>query len=142
MASKVLVPIDGSVGSTHAVQYLVDRKAMLGDAKIHLLNVQLPIRADETASSTIRDEIQRMQDQAGSAALAPARQLLERAGMSCDSAVRVGEAAEAIAQFAKERGCESIVMGTRGLGSIKSLVLGSVATKVIHLTDVPVTLVK
>ena len=35
-----------------------------------------------------------------------------------------------------------ILMGTRGLGSVSSLLLGSVATKVIHLTDVPLLLVK
>ena len=33
-------------------------------------------------------------------------------------------------------------MGTRGLGTIGTLVLGSVAHKVLHLTHVPVTLVK
>ena len=33
-------------------------------------------------------------------------------------------------------------MGTRGMGPVKSLVLGSVATKVIHLAGAPVTLVK
>ncbi|HET9042709.1 MAG TPA: universal stress protein, partial [Burkholderiales bacterium] len=38
--------------------------------------------------------------------------------------------------------CEGIVMGTRGLGSVATLVLGSVAHKVLHLTHVPITLVK
>ena len=33
-------------------------------------------------------------------------------------------------------------MGTRGMGAMGNLILGSVATKVIHLVDVPVTLVK
>jgi nucleotide-binding universal stress UspA family protein len=33
-------------------------------------------------------------------------------------------------------------MGSRGLGRIAALVMGSVTTKVIHLTQVPVTLVK
>jgi nucleotide-binding universal stress UspA family protein len=33
-------------------------------------------------------------------------------------------------------------MGTRGMGSVSNMLLGSVATKVIHLADVPVTLVK
>jgi nucleotide-binding universal stress UspA family protein len=47
-----------------------------------------------------------------------------------------------IARFARERGCDQILMGTRGLGAIGSLLLGSVATKVIHLADVPVLLVK
>jgi nucleotide-binding universal stress UspA family protein len=35
-----------------------------------------------------------------------------------------------------------VVMGTRGLGSVHSMVLGSVATKVLHQVEVPVTLVK
>jgi nucleotide-binding universal stress UspA family protein len=32
-------------------------------------------------------------------------------------------------------------MGTRGLGGLSNLLLGSVATRVLHLTDVPVTLI-
>jgi nucleotide-binding universal stress UspA family protein len=47
-----------------------------------------------------------------------------------------------IAQYAKEKGCDQIVMGTRGLGTVQGLLLGSVATKVIHLANVPVMLVK
>ena len=50
--------------------------------------------------------------------------------------------AEVICRYAKEKGCDQIFMGTRGLGSVSSLVLGSVATKVIHLSPVPVLLVK
>jgi nucleotide-binding universal stress UspA family protein len=43
--------------------------------------------------------------------------------------------------------CDQIIMGTRGLGAggvaaISGLLLGSIATKVLHLVDVPVTLVK
>jgi nucleotide-binding universal stress UspA family protein len=37
---------------------------------------------------------------------------------------------------------QHIVMGTRGLGGVRGLLLGSVATQLLHLTDVPVTLVK
>ena len=48
---------------------------------------------------------------------------------------------EAVAA-ARKLGCDSIVMGCRGMGAIKSLILGSTATKVIHLATVPVTIVK
>jgi nucleotide-binding universal stress UspA family protein len=34
------------------------------------------------------------------------------------------------------------VMGTRGMGGVSSLVLGSVATKTIHLSTVPILLIK
>jgi nucleotide-binding universal stress UspA family protein len=48
----------------------------------------------------------------------------------------------AIAALAWELGCDLIVMGTHGMGSIAGLALGSVASKVIHLAGVPVTVVK
>jgi nucleotide-binding universal stress UspA family protein len=47
-----------------------------------------------------------------------------------------------IADYARDEGCALIVMGTRGLGSIANMLLGSVATKVIHLAEVPVLLIK
>ncbi|MFN5167526.1 MAG: universal stress protein [Pseudomonadota bacterium] len=37
---------------------------------------------------------------------------------------------------------DGIVMGSRGMGALGNLAFGSVATKVVHLADVPVTLVK
>jgi len=50
--------------------------------------------------------------------------------------------AETIAEFAVSCGCDQIVMGTRGMGSLEGLLLGSITTKVLHLVRVPVTLVK
>jgi nucleotide-binding universal stress UspA family protein len=66
----------------------------------------------------------------------------EAAGADFKTLVRNGLAAETIAQVAREEDIQHIVMGTRGLGSIQGLLLGSVATKVIHLADVPITLIK
>ena len=45
-------------------------------------------------------------------------------------------------QAARDEGIKHIVMGTRGLGSIQGLLLGSVAMKVVHLAEVPITLLK
>jgi len=56
--------------------------------------------------------------------------------------MRTGQYGETIANYAKEKQCDRIVMGTRGLGAVGGLLLGSVARKVIHLADVPITLVK
>ena len=54
----------------------------------------------------------------------------------------LGDVAETIVAKAAELGCEAIVMGCSGKGMLAGLVLGSVARKVIHLTTLPVTLVK
>ena len=48
-----------------------------------------------------------------------------------------------IHRIAGEEKADHIIMGTRGLGGIRGLLLGSVSTQVLHLAgDVPVTLVK
>ena len=49
--------------------------------------------------------------------------------------------APSIARLATTHHCEMIVMGTRGMGAVASLILGSVATKVLHLSPLPVLLV-
>ena len=45
-------------------------------------------------------------------------------------------------EFAKRLGVDKIIMGTRGLGGLAGLLMGSVATDVIKNAPVPVTLVK
>ena len=47
-----------------------------------------------------------------------------------------------IVKRAEELGCDGIIMGTQGRGTVGRLLLGSVAAKVEHLTKLPVTLVK
>ena len=54
----------------------------------------------------------------------------------------IGPVAETIARTALGQNCDGIVMGTRGLGAAAGALLGSVASQVVHLADVPVTLVK
>ena len=62
--------------------------------------------------------------------------------MKFDTHIVPGHPAETIVDVAKKHDCTRVVMGTRGLGTIDGLVLGSVAYKVLHLSPVPVTLVK
>jgi nucleotide-binding universal stress UspA family protein len=44
--------------------------------------------------------------------------------------------------FAKQKNCDQIVMGTRGLGKVAVFLLGSVAMKVLQLAEIPATSVK
>jgi len=53
----------------------------------------------------------------------------------------VGSIAESIVEQAKQSGSDMIYMGTRGMTALSGMVLGSVATKVLHLAHVPVVLV-
>ncbi len=139
---KILLPVDGSEQSVRAAQHVAAEVRNCTDYSILLLNVQAPIDAPEIRSHMPQREIEAMQETRGGDALAPARAVLERAGLGFTPTVLIGPVAETIAQFAADQGCEKIVMGTRGLGAVAGVLLGSVATKLLHLTNLPVTLVK
>lgn len=136
---NVLIPIDGSANSLRALKYAGDRYRDSANTHLLLINVQPAMPPSRLVSNAaIRDHQSRMAEEA----LAPARALAEKLGVTYDCYARVGEPAEVITTFAKRSRCAEIVMGTRGLGRMRGLLLGSVATKVISLSTVPVTLVK
>lgn len=139
---KILLPVDGSAHSERAVQHVVAMLEGCGNHAIHLINIQAPIDAPEVRSHMTAAEIEAMQETRGGDALAPARAVFDKAGLACTPAVLLGPVAETIVQYAGDKGCEKIVMGTRGLGAIGGVLLGSVTTQVLHLTQLPVTLVK
>jgi nucleotide-binding universal stress UspA family protein len=87
-------------------------------------------------------EYRRFTTKRAQAALDPAVRRLARAGVPYRAHTVWGDIAPEIVRIARRFKCESIVMGTRGMGAIGNLLLGSVATKVIHLSKAPVTLVK
>jgi nucleotide-binding universal stress UspA family protein len=53
-----------------------------------------------------------------------------------------GPPAEAILRVAETRACDLIVVGSRGLGELKAVLLGSVSERVLHHSTVPVLIVK
>ena len=139
---KVLVPVDGSSHSQRVIRYLVGRVRRGESLDIHVLNVQEPIDSLEMRRFKLPQEIKRMQRKQGEERLRAACIRLDDAGIRYKVHLVIGPVAETIARAAKQLHCEMIIMGTRGMTVLASLVLGSVATKVIHLSNVPVTLVK
>ena len=142
MAMKILLPVDGSNHSDRAVRHVISEVNAGAGTQVALINVQAPIDAPELLGHMPECEIEAMQETRGGDALESARKLLEKAGVPYTPSVLIGEIAETIDQYAKENGCEKIVMGTRGMGAIGSVLMGSVATRLLSLTELPVTLVK
>ena len=140
---KVLVPVDASESSDRGVDYVIKIVQWLrGAIEVHLLTVHHHIPYGRAVSSVAGDQLQQYYQQEGLAALKSARDRLDAAQIPYTFHIGVGEPAEVIARYAREKECDQIIMGTRGLGSVGGLLLGSVATKVLHLTSVPVTFVK
>jgi nucleotide-binding universal stress UspA family protein len=140
---KILVAIDGSEAALRALDYAVKQARFQPAARLHVLNVQ-PVLSNYTMP-----EIYVTAERIREVSAARAREILDAAAtqlkeQDCEFDLEQveGEPAETIARRATELGCESITMGTHGLTSIGILFMGSVAQKVVHYADVPVTLVK
>jgi len=142
--SKILIPVDGSPASLRAVDFAIEMVAQQPNTSLVLLHVQhipainLAGAAEAMDASGLPEAAARASDQALKDAIGKS----EGANVAFEALARTGHTAEAIAQVAREEDIDHIVMGTRGLGGIEGLLLGSVATQVIHLAKVPITLIK
>ncbi len=139
---RILVAVDGSESSDRAVSHLLKKLAWYKDGvEVHLLNVQPPLPA-QVARVVPGSQLHDYHRENGEAVLASARAILDAAQVPYVTHIGVGEPAHVITGYAKEKSIDQIVMGTRGLGQVAGIVLGSVTTKVIGLAEVPVLLVK
>lgn len=139
--TKILVPVDGSEHSLRAVLHAAARAAADANVEIHLLNAQAPMPQSVT-TFVDRAAVDGYHREQGDAELKTARATLDKAGIKYKSKIAIGAPAEAIASYAEENGCDEVVMGARGLGSVLNLLLGSTTTKLLHLVKIPVTIVK
>jgi len=68
--------------------------------------------------------------------VAQARQSAKEAGVAeVDARAVLGDPAEEVVAFAKQRQADLIISGCRGFGKLKSLLLGSVSNKIAQLAE-------
>jgi nucleotide-binding universal stress UspA family protein len=141
---KVLIAVDGSKNSLDAVQCLIDHSDWYREKPdVELLTVHLPVpKLPRMKYAVGKDQIQRYYQEEGDARLAAARRRLDAAGIKHKATVLVGPVAETIVKRAKDTRCDLIYIGTRGMTAVGKALLGSTATKVMHISDTPVLLVK
>ena len=134
---KVLVPVDGSSNSEHAVRHVLSEFRSNPAMEIHLLNVQ-PSFSRHITSFVDRSAVNEVHHEASEKALRPIRQMLDEAGAPYAVHFAVGDKATSIVETARQLQCDHIVVGTTRKNSLIRTVEGSVMNKVIELTTVPV----
>ncbi|HSM97564.1 MAG TPA: universal stress protein [Gallionella sp.] len=140
---KILIPVDGSANAQRAVDYVIKNIAALKETpQMLLLNVQWTVAAGNVKLFIDQQTINDYYREQGMAALQSARAALDAAALPYQYHISIGTPAEAIVQYANEQGVDQVVMGRQGQGGLQSLLLGSVVNKVLHLTGLPVLLVK
>jgi nucleotide-binding universal stress UspA family protein len=139
---KALMAVDGSRDTRKMLAYLATHEALLGHApQLLVLNVQpqVPGRAGRFVG---REIVREFHHQNAEAVLAPVSKFLDRHGADYKTKYVVGHAAEAIIKEAKTFNADMIVMGSHGHGTFGSLLIGSVAQKVLSMSEMPVLIVR
>lgn len=146
MERKLLLATDGSDNSLRAAEFAAGLAALAPDIKVTVLVVNdmlermkyySPLRSPvifEEVESFFRDKSQDTMERT----LA----VFEKHRCRVDGVVKVGDPAQEIVNYAREEGFSQIIIGSRGMGALKGIVLGSVSSKVLQLADCPVTVVK
>ena len=137
---KILVAVDGSKPSLKAVQLLVEHSDWYRDPpEVELVAIHLPV---PKVSHIGKSQLERYYQEEGEGMLAAAKKKLDGAGIPYKATVLVGPVAETLVKHAKDKRCDLIYIGTRGMSELGKALVGSTATKVLHISDVPVLLVK
>jgi nucleotide-binding universal stress UspA family protein len=140
---KILLAVDGSAHSRKATAALIKNIVLYKHApEVVLLNVYYPVPKVNFGPLVSRKLVVRYYQEQGERALAESKRMLDKAGIRYQAKVLAGPISQTIIKQSRVQRCDLIVMGTRGMGSLGGMFLGSTAAKVVHLSTVPVILVK
>ncbi|MEM3671061.1 MAG: universal stress protein [Thermoprotei archaeon] len=141
---RILVAVDGSANSDRAVR-VAAQIAKNNDAELSVLHVI--VIPPTVYSGDVLFDVSKIEAEARRGAeeiVSKASSLAEEEGIKPKKAVvqHVDSAVRGIAEYADENAMDLIVVGTRGLGGFKRLLLGSVASGVVHYANCSVLVVR
>lgn len=152
MFQKILVPLDGSEPSSKALEYGIDVAKRFGSEIIllHIYSRGVPFVTPEAgalptptvASAEITVEVIEAAKRMGNKILAEAKHTVEKQKIPVKTVLEEGDVVHEIVRTAKEEKIDLIVMGARGVGRIKELLLGSVSHGVCRKAPCSVMIVK
>lgn len=143
MTHKIFVPFDGSGCALRALEHALVLARRMENCPIHVAYAhEEPLIYGELAVYVPREKMEKLQREQAEGVLARAEPILKAAGLPYEKEILIGPVAQVLAERARALGCDAIVMGTHGLTALGGMLMGSVATRLVHLSAIPVTLVK
>lgn len=139
---RIMIAVDGSDLALDAVHHALELVRRGGlRATLVLGHVQEEATLLELATQGA-DAVANASVQAGSHLLASAVALVEAAGVPYETELGLGPVAATLVDMVERCGCDALFIGARGLGGLRGALLGSVSQQLVHMSPVPVTVVK
>lgn len=145
MFERILVPVDGSDGALAALELAVELQKKC-DSEMLLLCVYRHYSLLEASMSMVNpDRPENLDDsmrQYATEVVESAKKFAtEHGSKNLRGFVKSGQPARTIVNFAKDKGANLIVLGSRGVGDVEGYLLGSVSHKVTSLAHCPTLVV-
>lgn len=146
MTRKLLVASDGSDNALRAADFAAGLAALAPDIKVTVLVVNDMLEKmkyySPLRSPVIFEEVEVFFREKAQEALDKTLAVFEKYRCRVDGVIKVGNPVQEIVDLSREGGFSQLVIGSRGMGSLKGIFMGSVSSKVVQLADCPVTIVK
>jgi nucleotide-binding universal stress UspA family protein len=139
--SKILVPVDGSDISYRALDSALFLSERLG-SKITAIHVIEKVPTVYIQSQKILDEILKTHKNESQKILDECSSIATKKGIAINTTLLEGNPASTILEFSQMEKYEVIIIGSRGMGHFKELILGSVSSKILHHSLCPVLLIR
>ena len=140
---RIAIAVDGSENSLRAVREAVSISSALKEKPaLVLLNVHLSALISPVAKGIDRHQIEQYMDQIAEEELKEAKAILTQSGHDFSVIKGHGEVAATILGIIKKEKLNLLIVGGKGRSSISDLILGSVTTKLISHSPIPVLVVK
>ncbi len=139
---KILIAVDGSELSLHAVRHALSLVQEGLRANLVLANVQEAATLYEMVVAHDPLVLQEVSQGAGTHQLAAAQALAKAAGVEFESVVESGDPANSLLDIAERFEVDAIIVGAKGHGNLRGALMGSVSQQLVNSCPLPVTVVK
>jgi len=139
--TNLLVPVDGSDNSYRALDSALLLSEKLG-SNITVIHVMEEVPITHIGSEKMLNELLEAYKKENQDILLKCSEIANQKGLTVKTFLIEGNPASAILDYNKKEKFDLVIMGSRGLGKFKELILGSVSSKIVHHSPCAVLLIR
>ena len=141
MFTKILVPADGSDNSYRALEAALVFSEKSGSS-ISVVNVMEQVPITHIESEKLLNELLEAYKKENQEILSKCSDIAHQKGITIKTVLLQGNPAPVILDYIKKENFDLVIMGSRGMGKFKELILGSVSSKIMHHSPCAVMIIR
>lgn len=139
---KILLLADGSEYTKRMLAYVAAHDEWLGKQHQYTVLHVVPLVPPRASSMLAREVVQSYYRDEAEKVFKPVRSFFKKHALQVEFVAKTGSVADVAAKMADSSGFDLLIMGSHGHGNLGNLILGSVATRVLARSKIPVLLVR